>query len=166
MSEQLQNLYESPKNSPESSESVILKWVTLLDVHFNRKERLEPAEKKIYINALRKYKPSDIEEGMHRAMKECTWMPKIADIIRLMPESHPPSREVTEKFESASSHVQYYSETHNLRYLVDKQGFKQVKFEKITAGDYPARRTVAPMNALEWDEVREALGILAKKKAM
>jgi hypothetical protein len=80
-----------PKNSESTgtklspSKTVILKWVRRLSVHY--RTELSETEQNIYLEELGEFAPSRIDVGFHRALHDCEYIPRVADIVTRMPEA-------------------------------------------------------------------------------
>ncbi len=129
------NLLPNPQNSPENSDSerMILKWITVLDVHFNRKEHLEAVEKKIYIEALRHFSADRLEAAFNACLGECKAMPKITDVKARLPYESPQRQTDEPEFVPVKDWVEPYSKTANLHFFESQEGYRRVRIEKIPA---------------------------------
>jgi len=169
-----QSLFESQPSSPSNSgsEEAILKWVTLLDVHFKRKEALSLPEKKIYISALRKFSVERLDPAFQRCMHECQFMPKIAEIESRMPEEYHGTAptNIGADFVPVKDWYEPHLETHNLRVWIDRYGRKKVQQVVISAKrgvtNWPQHWPPKDCQPMTWDQAREKLKIIAKAKAL
>lgn len=166
MSDRSSELSRNRSPWPESTESekTILKWVTLLDIHFNRKENLFPEEKKIYIEALRRFSSAQLEEAFRLALHECPYMPKIADIELRLPEDH--GEYYSSDFTPVKDWYEPYTATAKLHIWEDRTGNRRVAHEKLRDGERPPRVAgPAPDEYISWDDAwKQIAGIGAAKK--
>src|ERR1039458_3437269 len=75
-----------PRDYSES-EGMILKWISLLDLHY--RAGLSAQEKLSYVAALREYNAKRLDESFSIAMKECEFLPRAADIVKRLPVERP-----------------------------------------------------------------------------
>lgn len=144
---------------------MIFRWVTILSLHY--KADLSKEEVKIYIDALRGYDAKRLDEAFYRCRNECEYMPRIADVVKRMPEPEQyGSGADYGVFVPASDHLEPFSDTHNLRVYVDAKGFKKVKYEAIGAAG-KARNTVAdPQLQITWGEAWKRINDIGKEKTL
>jgi hypothetical protein len=110
---------------PSESWNLALKWVALLAAHF-RVEMSEP-EIQVYCDSLGNKDPQCLNKAMQRCLNECEFMPRLKDINDRMPE---PQKAVEwGDFVPVSEHVEPYTETHQSRVFIDKNGYRRVRIE-------------------------------------
>jgi hypothetical protein len=78
------------KQKKQSSElnDKIIEWIEKLSIHFNQPQDEEQI--KIFLHALRRNTPYQIEEAFDRCLSECEFMPRLADVHKRMPEQRWP----------------------------------------------------------------------------
>lgn len=77
------------RQSNESANESILRWLSRLSKHFN--VELSDDQIEIFAHALRNNTRYQIDEAFNRCLNECQFMPKLADVHARMPEQkYPP----------------------------------------------------------------------------
>lgn len=71
--------------SSASNKDLILGWISRLSSHFN--SELSDDQILIYLNALAKNGPGQINAAFERCLNECEFFPKLADVHKRMPDS-------------------------------------------------------------------------------
>jgi hypothetical protein len=99
---------------------------------------MSPPEKKIYLKELSRFSDEQIDEGFQRALHECSFMPKIAEIESRM------SPERTEGFAGrgfvpVKDWYEPYTKTAKLHIWEDARGQRRVMWEKYRPGEFPPR---------------------------
>lgn len=169
MSDKLSNPSARASSSPVStaSEKMIFKWVTLLDVHYNRRELFSPEEKKIYIEGLREYPHDRLESAFHRAMHECEFMPKVADIVKRLPDVEPKSYHESGDFVPIKDWYEPYTSTSKLHIWQDIHGNKRVAPVKLKDGERPPQiGPDAPEDQMSWAEAWAKIKGISRDKTL
>lgn len=81
----------SPKQPSKDSELklLILEWIDKLSTHF--KSPQDEGEIKIFLHALQNCTTYQVEQAFERCLNECTFMPKLAEVHKRMPEQRYPA---------------------------------------------------------------------------
>ena len=102
--------------------------------HYNYE--LTDVDQGIFENALESYSADRVKQAFNACLKECEFMPRLADVCKRMPEEHPDARYdmsgLQAKVERAGHPFERWTEPMGgatIHYAGDRLGFKVV--EKI-----------------------------------
>ena len=143
-----------------------LKWTVLLGAHF--RTELDEAQLKIYCDALKHHAPNDIETAMQRALHECEFLPKIADIEARLPHEQKDYYDpLNADFIPVKDWYEPYTATAKLHVWESAQGYKRVSVVKLKPGEWPPRIAADPVEEqISWEECWKRIGQIAKDKSM
>jgi hypothetical protein len=111
-------------------------------------------EKAIYVEALAKHPAHLLEESFRRCLDECTFMPKISDVVSRLPDEKTYFDPMSVEFVPIKNWYEPYPQTSKLRIWQDAKGNRRVAVVKLKEGELPPR--VARPHPNEYISLAEA----------
>jgi hypothetical protein len=159
------NLRERQQNFSDS-EAMILKWISLLDLHYQA--NLSREEKLSYVNSLREYDAKRLDESFSVCMHECDFLPRAADVVKRLPTKRIPAvQDNPSTFVPVNDWYEPYTKGAKLHIWDDDYGNRRVSWERYKTGELPPCVTSPhPDEYISWDDAWKKITGIGKYEFM